>query len=96
MAYNTANLNLISGGFAGGPRLWHYAAGTDASTAVRVAGYFTDGYKKGMRAGDIVFSVKSDYACSIHVVNSASAGAIGANDTVDLTDGTVIANTDTD
>ena len=96
MAYVSANLNLVSGGFAGGPRLWHYAAGADASTAVRVANYFSDGYKNGMRAGDIVFSVKSDFALSIHVCNSASAGAIGASDTVDLTDGTVVANTDTD
>lgn len=96
MAYVSANLNLVSGGFAGGPRLWHYAAGADANTAVRVANYFSDGFKKGMRAGDIVFSVTSAFALSIHVVNQAVAGAIGANDTVDLTDGTNVAATDTD
>ena len=96
MAYNSANLNLMAGGFAGGPRLWHYNAGGDASTVVRVAGFFTDGYKKGMRAGDILYSVTSSFALSIHVVNASTLGALGANDTVDITDGTVIAATDTD
>ena len=96
MAYVTANLNLVAGGAFGGPRLWYYAAGGDANTAVRVANYFSDGYKKGMRTGDIVFSVTSAFALSIHVVNQATAGAIGASDTVDVTDGTNIAATDTD
>lgn len=96
MAYVSANLNLMAGGFAGGPRMWDYYAGADAQATVRVANYLSDGFKKGMRSGDWVMVRYASGAGSIHICNQSVAGAIGGSDTVDITDGLAVASTDTD
>lgn len=92
MPYSTsAPPRLIAGGLTGG-NTWYYTS-TDAATAVRVSGYFTNGYDLGMRVGDIVFMVDSDAsptAAQIFVVNAASPTA------VDVSDGVAITATDTD
>jgi hypothetical protein len=49
----------IAGGFTVGSSdmrggLWFYAS-SDAVATVRGAGYFTDGFNRGMRKGDVVF-----------------------------------------
>ncbi len=93
MAYSTSNPPcLISQGIGGFWRTWVYKS-TDAVTAVRVSGYFTDGWKLGMRAGDVIFVVDTDASpitMQVAIVTSATASA------VDLSDGTAITATDTD
>lgn len=95
MAYSVSNPPVLVASpihkDAGG-RIWFYSS-TDALSAVRVSGYFTNGYDLGMRVGDIVFIVDNDaspIALSVSVVNAASTSA------VDLADGTALASTDTD
>lgn len=93
MAYSTSNPPfLLSQGIQGTGSVWMYRS-TDAATAVRVSGYFTDGYDLGLRAGDVVFVVDTDaspIAMQIMIVTSATASA------VDLSDGTAVTATDTD
>lgn len=90
MAYSTSNPpKLIGQGIVGG-RIWKYDS-ADALSDVRVSGYFTDGYKLGMRAGDLVIITDTDtFATSLTFVNAATASA------VDLADGTALTATDTD
>lgn len=95
MAYSTSNPPfLIASGIGGtqNRRVWLYVS-TDTATAVRVSGYFTNGYELGMRAGDILFSVDTDaspIAQQIYVVNAATSSA------VDVSDGVAITATDSD
>lgn len=96
MAYNSANLGLLMGNLGGGVRYWDYNALADTQAAVRVSGFMTDGAKRGMVAGDLVFVRYTSRAASIHVVVTATRGAAGANDTVDITDGQAVAATNTD
>lgn len=93
MAYSTSNPPaLICDTLGGGRRFWVYAS-TDAATAVRVQGYFTNGWRLGMRVGDLVDVIKIDAnppARTLATVVSASLSG------VDLSDGTAITATDTD
>lgn len=93
MAYDTANPPmLVAGALGGALNIWAYKS-TDAAAAVRVSGYFTDGYELGMREGDLVIVVDTDaspIAMQMMIVTSAVAG------TVDLSDGTAVTATDTD
>jgi hypothetical protein len=92
MAYSTSNPPVLVTQGIVGFRIWKYES-VDAATLVRVAGYFTNGWKLGMRANDIVFVTDTDSsnATTIHTVNSASATG-----GVDLTDGLAVGTTDTD
>jgi hypothetical protein len=94
MAYSTSNPPaLISQGIGSVWRLWIYKS-TDAATAVRVSGYFTNGWSLGMRAGDLVAVVDTDaspIAMQLCIVTSASRAA-----GVDLSDGVAVTATDTD
>lgn len=94
MAYSTSNPPVLMTQGLGGAamRVWSYKS-TDAATAVRVSGYFTDGYDLGMRAGDLIFVVDTDaspIAMQVMIVTSATSTA------VDLSDGTAVTATDTD
>ena len=53
MSYKTANLNLAFQSIAG-VRHWTYQDTGSGISAVVGAGFFTDGYNKGMRVGDSV------------------------------------------
>lgn len=93
MAYSTSAPPRLIGDSLGttSPNIWMYAS-TDAATAVRVSGYFTNGYNLGMRAGDLVISVKTDaspVSLQLHVVNVSGT-------TVDLSDGLAVTATNTD
>jgi len=93
MAYNNlvAVPELVTQGIAG-VRIWRYSS-ADAATLVQVNGYFTDGYKRGMRVGDIVFVEDNDAsprALTSHIVHSASIT------TVDLTAGVAVSGTNSD
>lgn len=93
MAYEVANPPfLVSQGIGSGRKVWMYTD-ADAITAVRVSGYFTNGWDLGMRAGDIIFVIDNDaspISAQLCIVTSATASA------VDLSDGTVITGTDSD
>jgi lipid-binding SYLF domain-containing protein len=76
MAYSTSTPPiLVAGGVGGTPRVWMYVS-TDANTAVDAAGYFTNGYALGMRAGDLVLVQDSDdlvwYGHSVITATSTS------------------------
>lgn len=97
MAYISANLNLVAGTLGGGGvRLFTYAAGADAQATMRVANYFSDGYRKGLRVGDFIFASLTSGAGAVFIVNQSVSGAPAATDTVDVNDGNAIAVTDTD
>lgn len=93
MAYDTsvAVPELITQSVAG-VRVWSYSS-ADAVTSVRVSGYFTDGWDRGMRAGDLIYVRDNDASPttgSLCWVTSATSSA------VDLSDGVTITGTDTD
>lgn len=45
--------------FAVRPRIWSYMSTADALTTVTASSYFSDGYNRGMRPGDLVVVVNS-------------------------------------
>jgi hypothetical protein len=92
MAYSTSNPPQLVAQAIAGVRVWIYSS-TDADSLVQVSGYFTDGYKLGMRAGDIIDVIDNDASpitCTRHVVVSATSTA------VDLDDGVSVSGADSD
>ena len=104
MAYNTSLLTTagphgrrvksVVGAQPGFPRTWSYMS-DDAVATVRVAGYFSDGYFRGMRKGDIVNVVVTSggtvTAMSICVVMTSSVSSAP-----DISDGSSITVTNSD
>ncbi len=75
MAYSASNpvkLAFQAGG-GNGVRGWSYTH-TDIHTDVDAADYFTDGFDRGMRVGDIVFVSKSDatIGTTVHYVQTVT------------------------
>ncbi len=94
MAYATTNPpQLLSQGVGGDShRIWAYKS-VDPATDVRTAGYFTNGWDLGMKAGDLVQVVDTDASpISLQMMIVAAASATGG---VDLSDGTPITATNT-
>lgn len=65
----------VSGQVAGGSSdvggaLWVYRS-TDPIAAVQVANYFSDGFKMGMKKGDIMFAI------TLSTLSTISTGGIG-------------------
>lgn len=92
MSYATSNPPVMVSQSIAGLRQWVYSS-ADAVTAVRVSGYFTNGWDLGMRAGDTVVVLDNDASPitgSLCWVTSATSSA------VDLSDGVTITGTDTD
>ena len=75
-------------------RLWFYKS-TDAATAVRAAGYITNGQDLGMQVGDLVFVIDTD-ASPVAMQAMLVAAVSSSNRSVDLSDGTAIVGTNTD
>lgn len=72
-----------------GPKIWIYRSTDDAAT-VDGSGYFTDGYNRGMREGDLILVTDTDASPPIttsHLVRN-SAGT-----TINLTDGVTLGTT---
>lgn len=95
MTYAGSGLKLISQGIGGNAqKIWAYSS-TDAVTTVRVTGYFSDGYFRGMRVGDLVLVLDSDASpitgslCWVTDVNLTTGVA-------DISDGVTITGTDSD
>lgn len=93
MAYSTDNPPaLVSQSLTGDFKEWVYKS-TDPITDVRLSGYFTNGYKLGMRKGDLVKVIDTDASpitTQLCIVTSATSTA------VDLSNGTAVTATDTD
>ncbi len=92
MAYATSNPPALQAQAIAGPRRWVYQS-TDNAAAVRVSGYFSNGWDLGMRAGDTVEVTDTDaspIAVTNHVVVSATSSA------VDLDDGVAVSGADSD
>ena len=93
MAFARAGWNPIGGQSKKGtaPQLFTYTT-TDTVATLNTAAYFND-VSDDVSVGDIIISVTSTggtLASSIHTVASNASGA------VDVTDGTTIAQTDSD
>lgn len=94
MGYAVANPPfLLTQGIGGKRRLW-WLDGTDATTDVDTSGYISNAKALGMKAGDIVFYLKTDaspLAIQVFIV-SAITGAGAA----DLSAGTAVTATNSD
>lgn len=87
MAYNAANLTRIGGASNGD--LWFYTS-ADAIATVNTAGYFNDASNMlAVRDVIIVVDTATPTTSFVNVLSNASG-------VVDVSDGTAIAETDTD
>lgn len=86
MAYTAANVVLLIQAPGAGPRFWYY---TEAATGATVdaSAYFSDGYARGMRDGDLLFHYNS--TSKIYTTHTVTVSGT----TVDLADGTQIGTT---
>jgi len=88
MAYALSGLQQVGPG-GKGPRIWVYST-TDAIATVNTEGYFNDASDL-LQVRDIIF-VCDTSTPTTHIVSVLS----NASDVVDVSDGTAIAETDTD
>lgn len=88
MAYSTSNPpSLVVQGVGGsGVSIFQYSSTADAAADMDTAGFFTNGYDLGMRAGDVVFANLNGLVTSHVVMTATSTG-------VDLGTGTTIGST---
>ena len=91
MAYSKDGLNLIGGGGKAGqaPQIWTYTS-TDAIATVNTAAYFNSASTL-LNVRDIMFIVDSNTP-TLNIVSVLS----NASGVVDVSDGTAIAETDSD
>ena len=91
MAYSKTGLSLIGGGGKAGsaPQIWTYTS-ADAIATVNTAGYFNSASTL-LNVRDIMFIVDSNTP-ALHIVSVLS----NASGVVDISDGTAIAETDSD
>ena len=87
MAFSAANLTRLAGG--SGVALWHYTS-ADAIATVNTAGYFNDAANM-LNVRDVIIVVDSKPPTT-NLVNVLS----NDGSTVDVSDGTAIAETDGD
>jgi hypothetical protein len=95
MPYSTSNPPVLFAQSIGNVRLAQWSlSGTDATTDVDTTGYITNARALGMKAGDIVWYIKTDaspLAVWQHIVT-----AINANGSADLSNGTALTATNSD
>ena len=91
MAYSKDGLNLIGGGGKAGqaPQIWTYTS-SDAIASVNTAAYFNSASTL-LNVRDIIFVVDSNTP-TLHIVSVLS----NASGVVDISDGTALAETDSD
>ena len=91
MAYSANGLNLIGGGGKAGaaPQMWTYTS-ADAIATVNTAAYFNNASDL-LKVRDIMFIVDSNTP-TLHIVSVLS----NASGVVDISDGTAVAETDSD
>lgn len=86
MAYKSSKLNLTTQGIAS-PRHWIYSDTGDTPASIVAAGFFTDAYDKGARAGDTLTwqELTTPNAYDAHFSAVSDTGA---------TQGTIVLDTD--
>ena len=89
MAFSRDGLSKIGGGTGNAPTLWSYTS-ADAIATVNTAGYFNDASKE-LRVRDVIMATDSNTPTVHFVIVLSNAAGV-----VDVSDGTVIAETDTD
>lgn len=97
--YDGSNLNKVEDLIGGQQREWWYRT-TDSLATVQGAGYFSDGVKRGMKLGDLVFVFKTDTgALYMQKVSAVDAGfssgtytATVANPDLDAANNLTVAN----
>lgn len=91
MAYSTSTPpRLVTQGITGG-KLWYYES-ADAIADVNTAGYFSNGAALGMEVGDtVIIRDTATPTTSLCTVINVTAGG-----QADVSDGTAIAQTDSD
>lgn len=91
MAYSASGLNLIGGGGKAGaaPQVWTYTS-ADAIATVNTAAYFNNASDL-LKVRDIMFIVDSNTP-TLHIASVLS----NASGVVDISDGTAVAETDSD
>lgn len=85
MAYSSTNpVNLHSQGMAG-MKIWGYQTTEGSTIVLTTTGYFTDGYNRGMRLGDLIIAYGSSAGSTqtfglgiVSSVNSTAGSAGGA------------------
>jgi len=91
MAYTGSNLSIKAQTIAGYKEFVY--ATTDAIATVNTTGYFSDGYARGMRVGDVVTVIDTatptTTLCVVSDVNATTGVA-------DIADGTSLTRTDSD
>ncbi len=81
--YDTANPPHKVWGTLAGASAWYYTDADDAAATVATAGYFTNGYALGMRAGDILYIVETENAAPfLLVLASITASTASGTPTV--------------
>ena len=83
MAYSSTNPPVLHSQAIAGQKIWSYNT-TEGSTVVLTAtGYFTDGYNRGMRLGDLIIAYGDSggttrtFAIGIVSSVSSAAGSVG-------------------
>jgi len=91
MAYTHPTLHRIGGANSDGPVLWTYST-TDTIATVNTEGYFNDA-SEDLGVGDLIYINSSTGGTMVCTLNQVLSNASGV---VDVADGTVLADTDTD
>jgi hypothetical protein len=92
MAFDAKGFVTMGAAKAGNaPSIYAYKT-ADALTAVRVSGYFNE-LAQTLKVGDLIYCVTSTGTTAVASFNYVVSNAAGV---VDVVDGTVLANTDTD
>ena len=63
MAYSSTALKLLVSPGPGATQVWSYNSTADAIGTIVGAGFFSDGYDKGVKKYDICFTVGGDSTC---------------------------------
>jgi hypothetical protein len=91
MAFNRKNFQLIGGQAGNTPKMWSYTT-TDAAADLNTAAYF-NGVSDIVKVGDLIYAITSTGTTVVAALYYVLSNAAGA---VDVNDGTVLANTDSD
>lgn len=92
MAFSTTGWTVVTAAKRGNaPSVYAYKT-TDAIADVNTAGYFND-LSDTLAVGDLIYCVTSTGTTAVATLNYVLSNTAGV---VDVNDGTVLANTDTD
>lgn len=77
MAYDGSGLSAFSLGIGGKDVWWNYQTTDTFAGTVNVASYFSDGYTRGMRTGQLLYSHKTDSGTGVLAYVSTATAATG-------------------